>query len=562
MTRKIQSYEIIELIGEGELGVVWKARHSQRNEIVSIMSLSDQYTNNPEFRERFLNEAQILTKLNHKNIVRIIDFIEEPKALHLVMEYIEGRTLDTILAEEPSPISYEKALPLFIQILEGISYIHQQGIVHQHLNPSKIIVTPDNTLKVADFCVAQLLGKIKKGTKKETLFYMSPEQVRREQVDVQSDIYSLGIILYEMLAGRLPYDKNEAMSDFTLVNKIISEKLRDPREFYPEIPEWIVNIVNQATTKERSARIKNADDFTLLLKSEKEIYEKNILKEIPEKKQLLSVKEDFGKGVKSIDELIKERQWKKGIEKSVSAEQTPSAKKTRKRRLKRNSPLMKIITVILVLAFWITVALASFLIIYSGKATEIQWMIENLKVDHYKNGDPIPEVTDPLRWAKLKTGAWCYYRNDPEMGKKYGKLYNWYAVNDPRGLAPEGWQVASKKEFEELKKTVNNNGDALKALGEESGTNTSGFSALLAGCRDSTGYFYDLGYVPYFWSATGCDTVSAYNMILLYNDNNVTLSHNDKRYGLSVRCFTKTEKPFMKSIRRQIRILSKWLTGE
>ncbi|MFA6596326.1 MAG: protein kinase [Ignavibacteriaceae bacterium] len=560
MTRKIQSYEIIEPIGEGELGAVWKARHSQRNEIVSITSLSDQYTNNPEFRKRFLNEVQILTKLNHKNIVNIIDFIEEPKALHLVSEFIEGRTLDTILVEEASHISYEKALPLFIQILEGINYIHQQGVVHQQLNPRKIIVTPANTIKIADFGVAQLLGKIKKGTKKEVLFYMSPEQVRREQVDGQSDIYSLGIILYEMLAGRLPFDKNEAMSDFTLVNKIISEKLRDPREFYPDIPEWIVNIVNQATTKKRSARIKNADDFTLLLKSEKENFEKKIIKEISEKKELPSVKEDFGKGVKSIEELIKERQWQKGIETKISAEQTVTSKKTWKSRLKRNSPLMKRIAGVLVLGFWITVGLASFLIIYSGKAADTQWMTENLKVDHYKNGDPIPEVTDPLRWAKLKTGAWCYYRNDPEKGKKYGKLYNWYAVNDPRGLAPEGWQVASKKEFEDLKNTVNNNGDALKAEGEGNGTNTSGFSALLAGCRDSTGYYYDLGYVPYFWSATGCDTASAYNMILLYNDNNVTLSHNDMRYGLSVRCFTKTEKPLIKSIRRQVKILLKWFT--
>jgi uncharacterized protein (TIGR02145 family) len=108
------------------------------------------------------------------------------------------------------------------------------------------------------------------------------------------------------------------------------------------------------------------------------------------------------------------------------------------------------------------------------------WMAENLNVDHYRNGDPIPEVQGKKEWSNLKSGAWCYYNNDSENGKKYGKLYNWYAVNDPRGLAPEGWHVPTEGEFETLKAAVKNDGNALKAKGQGSGsgtgTNTSGFA--------------------------------------------------------------------------------------
>jgi len=197
------------------LSVFWKARHTQRKEIVSIISLPHKYSSDPGFRKRFLNEVQILIKLNHKNIVRVIDVIEEPEALYLVTESIEGRALDAVLAEDGGPTLYEKALPLFIQILGGISFIHRQGIVHQRLNPGKIIVTPDNSIKINNFGAAKLLGKLKNGTQKKTLFYISPEQVRGEKIDEQTDIYNLGIILYEMLAGRLPFDKNEAKSDFT-----------------------------------------------------------------------------------------------------------------------------------------------------------------------------------------------------------------------------------------------------------------------------------------------------------------------------------------------------------
>ncbi len=164
------------------------------------------------------------------------------------------------------------------------------------------------------------------------------------------------------------------------------------------------------------------------------------------------------------------------------------------------------------------------------------WMVENLNVAHYRNGDSIPEVKDKDVWKNLKTGAWCYYDNDPENGKKYGKLYNWYAVNDDRGLAPEGWHIPIKEELETLKAAVSNDSNAVKAVGQGAGTNTDGFSALLAGVRYSGGGFYDLGYGTKFWSSTEYGASSAYCLGLGYGDSNVVVYGNGGEGGFSIRC--------------------------
>jgi uncharacterized protein (TIGR02145 family) len=168
------------------------------------------------------------------------------------------------------------------------------------------------------------------------------------------------------------------------------------------------------------------------------------------------------------------------------------------------------------------------------------WMTENLNVDHYRNGDPIPEVEDPTEWKNLKSGAWCYYGNDSTNGKRYGKLYNWYAVNDPRGLAPEGWHIPTKEEFGALEATVNKDGNALKSKGQGSGigtgTNTSGFSALLGGRRNGDGGFDYLDYGGNFLSSTERYADVAYNLGLRNFDSDIYLFDYFKELGINVRC--------------------------
>ena len=148
------------------------------------------------------------------------------------------------------------------------------------------------------------------------------------------------------------------------------------------------------------------------------------------------------------------------------------------------------------------------------------WMCSNLDVDHYRNGDPIPQVRGKKKWENLKTGAWCYYDNDPENGGKFGKLYNWYAVNDPRGLAPEGWRVPSEEELDEFL-------DAAE---------TDDFNALFGGCRDCYGDFYNIGLNAYFWSSTTLSSLSAWYMTLVSSNSFTYLSFNYYAYGFSVRC--------------------------
>jgi uncharacterized protein (TIGR02145 family) len=174
------------------------------------------------------------------------------------------------------------------------------------------------------------------------------------------------------------------------------------------------------------------------------------------------------------------------------------------------------------------------------------WMTENLNVDHYRNGDPIPEVQDLDEWVNLKTGAWCYYDNDPDNGEIYGKLYNWYAVNDPRGLAPEGWHIPTDKEWQILIDYLGGEdvaGDKMKENGtkhwdarNEGATNESGFTALPGGYRYGNGNFARMGDNAYFWSSTEYGSYNGRFRYLMSGRSLVDRYHYDWDGGMSVRC--------------------------
>ena len=172
-----------------------------------------------------------------------------------------------------------------------------------------------------------------------------------------------------------------------------------------------------------------------------------------------------------------------------------------------------------------------------------EWLTENLNVDHFRNGDIIPEAKSEEDWGKagdLRQPAWCYYDNNPENGNTYGKLYNWNAVNDRRGLAPKGWHIPSEKEFRILIEKETKDGNALKDIDQGSGnglgTNKSGFSALLAGYRHYHGWFIDLGDRTNFWSSTENRPLYATNLTLIDWDGYINLFSDHVRFGYSVRC--------------------------
>ncbi len=175
-----------------------------------------------------------------------------------------------------------------------------------------------------------------------------------------------------------------------------------------------------------------------------------------------------------------------------------------------------------------------------------QWMSKNLDVAFYRNGDPIPQVIDPTAWAKLTTGAWCYYNNDPMQGNKYGKLYNWYAVNDARGLAPQGWHIASDAEWTTLETTLGGI-DVAGGKMKEPGTfnwagpntgadNSSGWAGLPGGFRDNNGSFDDVSFGGYWWSASESSTFFPWFLFLSYFTDDLYRVNRLKPNGFSVRC--------------------------
>jgi uncharacterized protein (TIGR02145 family) len=179
------------------------------------------------------------------------------------------------------------------------------------------------------------------------------------------------------------------------------------------------------------------------------------------------------------------------------------------------------------------------------------WMTKNLDVTTFRNGDPIPQAKTEKDWVaaeKKKQPAWCYYNNNPDNGDRYGKLYNWYAVNDPRGLAPEGWKIPSDEDWTRLTDYLGGESVAGKKMkstefwadnDEESGngTNSSGFSGLPGGCRNNVGGFFDdVGYYGFWWSSTESSKASAWGRTLIYSDGTATKFTNGKRDCFSVRC--------------------------
>jgi uncharacterized protein (TIGR02145 family) len=174
------------------------------------------------------------------------------------------------------------------------------------------------------------------------------------------------------------------------------------------------------------------------------------------------------------------------------------------------------------------------------------WMTKNLNVDKFRNGDPIPEAKTLGEWkayGDAGEAAWCYYDNDPKNGEKYGKLYNWYTVSDPRGLAPQGWHIPSDDEWKALTDYLGGEqkaGAKMKAKSgwvyDGNGTNSNGFSGLPGGFRYFNGSFYSIGYFGYWWSSTENKTIFVWSRLLYYNSDVVNRYYFNKSNGFSVRC--------------------------
>lgn len=253
-------YEIHEILGIGGMAVVYKAYDNLENRTVAVKILKEEYAKNEEFLRRFKNESKAISLLSHQNIVKIYDVSFGDIIQYIVMEYIDGITLKEYIEREGS-LSWKDAVHFTLQILRGLQHAHDRGIVHRDVKPQNIMVLPDNTIKVTDFGIARFARSEQKTITDKAIgsvHYISPEQARGEVTDEKADIYSVGVIMYEMLTGQLPFQAESAVS------VAIMQLQREPKpltEINGSIPQGLEQIVMHAMQKDTSHRYKSSSEM-------------------------------------------------------------------------------------------------------------------------------------------------------------------------------------------------------------------------------------------------------------------------------------------------------------
>ncbi len=252
-------YEILEKIGTGGMAVVYKARCHRLNRLVAIKILKAELAQDEEFRERFHAESQAVAMLSHTNIVAVYDVSHSDNIDYIVMELIEGITLKQYINRK-GLLNWKEALHFSIQIARALSHAHSRGIIHRDIKPHNIMVLKDGSIKVADFGIAQLLSSQNTLTRNAlgSVHYISPEQAKGGHVDARTDLYSLGVVMYEMMTNRLPFEGDSAVA--IAIQHINSIPLL-PSDINPDIPVGMEEIIMHAMESDLSMRYASADEM-------------------------------------------------------------------------------------------------------------------------------------------------------------------------------------------------------------------------------------------------------------------------------------------------------------
>lgn len=253
-------YELLEKIGDGGMAVVYKGKDRLLNRFIAIKILRPEFTKDATFVENFKRESQAAAGLTHPNIVGVYDVGREGNINYIVMELIEGRTLNDIIEDE-APMDYRKVIDISKQVASALKVAHKNKIIHRDVKPHNIMITNDGIVKLADFGIARAVNDATLSTGSKivgSVHYFSPEQARGNYVDERSDIYSLGIVMYEMLTGRVPFDGDNPV---TVALKHINEEITPPHELVEGIPPALERCVMKATSKYQTNRYSSAEEL-------------------------------------------------------------------------------------------------------------------------------------------------------------------------------------------------------------------------------------------------------------------------------------------------------------
>ena len=259
-------YELIEKIGNGGMAKVYKAKDQILNRYVAVKILRDEFTTDQEFIKRFEAEAQSAASITHPNIVSVYDVGNEGNLYYIVMELVQGKTLKEIIVEEGSALPWKWSINIAIQIASALEVAHRNKIVHRDIKPHNIIITEDGVAKVTDFGIAKAVSNstiTSFGTTIGSVHYFSPEHARGGFTDSKSDLYSLGVVMYEMLTGRVPFDADTPVS---VALKHMQEEPTPPIELNEKIPSSVNDIILKAMRKDTSLRYQNATEMLKDLK--------------------------------------------------------------------------------------------------------------------------------------------------------------------------------------------------------------------------------------------------------------------------------------------------------
>ena len=261
--KTIGGYKIKKFIAKGGMGSVYYAKHPVLKERppVAIKVLHRHLLETGNLKERFRREANLQARLRHKSLIRLLEYLEDEKDCYIIMEYFKSKSLSDIIGRQTGPMPSKRAVPIFKQVLEGIGYAHDNNIIHRDIKPSNVLVDDNDIVKITDFGIAKVVGDnsmTATGSVIGTRLYMSPEQIQGKRATKKSDIYSLGVTFYEMLAGRVPF---ESSNEFTVMEGHINKKPDPPTKHYPHIPENIVDSVMKAMEKKPGSRFNDCNEF-------------------------------------------------------------------------------------------------------------------------------------------------------------------------------------------------------------------------------------------------------------------------------------------------------------